>query len=83
MIGDVSVCNDVFPATRRRGGVRHPRDHFDKPDSQQRGGGGMIVVNNIIITTPPSRLSPPSLSPPSPLSPSWLSPLWSTHSHFH
>ena len=47
IIGDVSVCNDVFPATRRRGGVRHPRDHFDKPDSQQRGGGGMIVVNNI------------------------------------
>ena len=44
-------CNDVFPATRRRGGVRHPRDHFDKPDSQQRGGGGMIVVNNITTTT--------------------------------
>ena len=60
-------CNDVFPATRRRGGVRHPRDHFDKPDSQQRGGGGMIVVNN--ITSPPS--------------PSWLSPLWSTVSNFH
>ena len=51
IIGDVSVCNDVFPAARRRGGVRHPRDHFDKPDSQQRGGGGMIVAYNITSIT--------------------------------